>query len=327
MRPLVFLILLVGFAPIALASAQPQERRHGQRASGDQRAQQQQTSEAEEPPQEQQASEEEEPAEKRFRWDDGLWIEAQRFDFRTKIGGGAQLDSAAFVAYPSLEDLVGEVENGVEWRRARVDLTGTFGRRWGFRFRWDFAVNDPPNLKDAWMELRFIRYPIRLRAGRFSSTFGLENEGSSKDTVFMERGLPSQFVPPQETGVLVHSEALAGRWDVSFSGASDNPLDCIICDVTGVAGRYARAFELGGPERLVHVGGDYARRWVGDDLARVTARPESNISPVLVDTGFLLADRNDTIMMEGAFLNGPFSLQAEYGLKRMRLLDGEKPAE
>lgn len=180
-------------------------------------------------PESQQAEQQQsdEPEKKIIHWDDGLWIETLGFETRTKIGGTVQLDSAAFVPYPSLEDLVGEVKNGVEWRRARVDATGTLGRRWGFKFRWDFAVNDPPNFKDAWMELRFIRYPIRLRAGRFSSTFGLENQSSS--------------------------------------------------NVTGIAARYGQAFELGGPERLLHVGGDYARRWVGDDLARVTARPESNL--------------------------------------------------
>ena len=72
------------------------------------------------------------------------------------------------------------------------------------------------------MEFRFVRYPIRLRAGRFSSTFGLENQSSSNDTLFIEAGLPSQFVPPQETGVLVHSEGLVGIGMTSNSpSASD----------------------------------------------------------------------------------------------------------
>ena len=132
-------------------------------------------------------------------------------------------------------------------------------------------------------------------------------------------------MPPQETGVLVHSEGFGGRWDISFAGASDNPLDCIICDVTGIAARYGRAFELGGPAHLLHLGGDYARRWVGDDLARVTARPESNLSPALVDTGFLLADRTDTAIVEAAYLSGPFSLQSEYGMKRIRAPGADNP--
>ena len=310
---MVLLVLFLGLLPVELADAQPLAQQLEQQVEGDKKAQ------------EQQVSEEEEQPKKRIRWDDGLWIEAQRFEFQTKIGGAAQLDSAAFVAYPSLEDLVGEVDNSVEWRRARIDATGSFGRRLGFKFRWDFAVNDPPNLKDAWMELRFIRYPIRLRAGRFGSTFGLENESSSNDTVFMEAGLPREFVPPQENGVLLHSEGLVGRWDFSFSSATENPLGCIICNVTGIAGRYGRAIELGGPERLLHLGGDYARRWLGDDLVRITARPESNLSPVLVDTGFLLADVTDTAMIEGAYLSGPFSLQGEYGMKRVRMRVADNP--
>ena len=109
---------------------------------------------------------------------------------------------------------------------ARIDATMDLGRRFGFKFRWDFAVNDPPSLKDAWMEFKFVRYPIRLRAGRFGSTFGLENESSSNDTVFLEAGLPREFVPPQETGALVHTQGRRGRFDLSFSGATDNPLAC-----------------------------------------------------------------------------------------------------
>ncbi len=60
-------------------------------------------------------------------------------------------------------------------------------------------------------------------------------------------------------------------------------------------------------------------------MERVTARPESNLAPVLVDTGLLLADRTDTMMLEAAFANGPFSLQTEYGLKRVRLVEAENP--
>ena len=273
----------------------------------------------------QEATQEPEPPKRRIYWDEGLWIETLRVDSRHKIGGAVQLDSAAFLTYPSLEDLTGEVGNGVEWRRARVYARGTLGVRWGYLFRWDFAVNDPPNLKDAFLEFKFVRLPIRLRGGRFGSTFGLENQGSNNDTVFMEAGLPAAFVPPQETGVLVHSDAPRARWDVSFAGATSSLTECILCDVTGVAARYGRAFELGGPERLLHVGGDLAWRWVRDDVVQVAAQPESNLAPVLVDTGPLLGDRTTTAMAEVAILNGPFSLQSEYGLKRVRVPGGEDP--
>ena len=318
---ILMVVLLAGFSLIDVASAQPMT--HRSEPNGGEQAQEKQATGENHQPTEQQQPEGDESPKERVRWDDGLWIEARGFDFRTKIGGSAQLDSAAFVSYPSLEDLVGAVEDGVEWRRARIDATSDLGRRLRFRFRWDFAANNPPNLKDAWMEIRILRFPIRLRAGRFGSTFGLENEGGSNDTVFMEAGLPKAFVPPQETGALLHTEARRGRFDVSFSGASSNPLDCIICDVTGFAVRYGRGLEIGGPERLVHAGGNFSRRWVGDDLERVTARPESNLAPVLVDTGLLRADRTDTLMLEGAFVNGPFSLQGEYGLKRVRMLESE----
>ena len=95
------------------------------------------------------------------------------------------------------------------------------------------------------------RQQLRLRSGRFSSTFGLENDGSSNDILFMEQGLTSAFVLPRETGVLLHSESNRRRWDFSFS-SSAKELECLICNIAGITGRYSTSFELGGEDRRLH---------------------------------------------------------------------------
>ncbi len=264
--------------------------------------------------------EEEKPP--RFYWDDGLWFRPRHTNFRVKIGGQAQNDTAGFVSNGTQPV---ELENGVEWRRARVYALGTFGRRWGFKFQWDFTGGRGPNLTDAWIGLEFQlwRQRVRLRSGRFSSTFGLENDASSNDILFMEQGLTGAFVPPQETGVLVHSQSNRRRWDFSFS-SSASELECIIFAVTGITGRYSTSFKFGREDRRLHVGANYSRRWT-DQAVNFAERPESHIAPVFVDTGPFLADRIDVGLVEGAYLDGPFSLQGEYATTRAKRSERDSP--
>jgi phosphate-selective porin OprO/OprP len=239
-----------------------------------------------------------------------------------KIGGQAQNDTAGF-ASDGTQPV--ELERGVEWRRARLYALGTFRKRWTYKFQWDFTGDRQINLIDAWLQFRFNLFGrgVALRSGRFGTTFGLENDGSSNDTLFMEQGFTLAFVPPQETGVLLHSESARRRWDLSFSsGASE--LECLICNVLGIAGRYSMGFDLGRKDRLLHVGVNASRRWT-DDAVSYTQRPESHIAPVFVDTGPIRSERVDAGLLEGAFLQGPFSLQGEYVVAGVKQPDGPRP--
>jgi phosphate-selective porin OprO/OprP len=260
--------------------------------------------------------EEEEEADSVY-WDDGLWFNKPRF--RMKVGGDAMLDAAAFLAGEPGDEL----DNGIEGRRARVYASLNFLERWGAMFQWDFVASDPPDLKDAFLRFEPSRIPITLRGGRFTSTFGLENDGSADDTVFMEQGLTSTFVPPQETGVLVHSQSSRRRWDIGFTSGATS-IQCLVCDVAGLVGRYSTAFELG-EKRILHLGSDLSRRWTHEG-ARFRSRPESYIAPFFVDTELMEdAERVDTALFEVAFLDGPFSMQSEFGFARTKLPDGADP--
>lgn len=252
-----------------------------------------------------------------FHWDDGLWFNKPRF--RMKIGGDGQLEAAGFLD-GGPED---ELENGIQWRRARVYASLRFLERWGFMFQWDFVASDPPELKDAFLEFDLSRIPMTVRGGRFTSTFGLENDGSADDTVFMEQGLTSTFVPPQETGVLVHSQSSRRRWDLGFTSGATG-IQCLVCDVAGLVGRYSTALALG-EKRILHLGSDISRRWT-DEGARFRSRPESHIAPFFVDTELMEdAERVDTALFEVAFLDGPLSVQSEFGFARTKLSDAADP--
>jgi phosphate-selective porin OprO and OprP len=62
---------------------------------------------------------------------------------------------------------------------------------------------------------------------------------------------------------------------------------------------------------LVHLGFAYSLRHPNDPV-RYRARPEAHFTERLTNTGFLNADRVHLFGLEGAWVNGPFSLQGEY---------------
>jgi len=249
-------------------------------------------------------------------FDDGLWFGVPRIDLRMRLGGEVQLDGVTHSTEVGSEEL----RSRIAFRRARVELRGFWGSRWRFRFRADAVNDDPPWLKDAYIEFLVPRLDAYLRTGRFSSRFGLEKGASSRDYVFMEPALSNAFVPPQETGVLLHRQGPEGNWDVGLTSASTELSNCLVCDVQGLVTRYSHGFDLGTRGQLVHLGINWARRWPRDaNATRLRSRPESFLSPVLVDTGVLPADRVDVLLLEGAFRSGPLLLMGEFGIARVAL--------
>ena len=153
---------------------------------------------------EEQQEEEKEPSEPfvRIYWDEGLRIAGLRKNFTVKVGGLIQNDTAFFSKPGDKESELGQLENGLEWRRVRLYTEGVFARFFEYKLMYDFAANNPPRLKDAVLSYRFPFAPIRVQGGRFRTRLSLEGGTSAIDTTFMERGLLSAFVPSRNTGFL-----------------------------------------------------------------------------------------------------------------------------
>ncbi len=91
------------------------------------------TAQEAEPKQETAEEEQEEKKPPRIYWDNGLWFRPRRTNFRMKVGGQAQNDTAGFASHGTQP---ATLDGGVEWRRARAYALGSFGRRWSFKFQW-----------------------------------------------------------------------------------------------------------------------------------------------------------------------------------------------
>lgn len=246
----------------------------------------------------------------RIHWDDGLHLEGKNKNFTLKLGGSAQVDTAAF-SRQGLETELGRLENGVEWRRARLYAEGVFARHFDYRFQYDFASNNPPQLKDAFIGFSLPFFPARIAAGRFRTILGLEGATNAPNTTFMERGLLSAFLPSRNTGFLAIREKSRIHWAVGIL-QPENQFGLRSTDEFGVSARVAYAFRGRSGARTVHIGGDFFRRNVKETI-RFLERPESHIAPQFVDTGDFPAEGAYLAIGEFGWVEGPFSLQAEYG--------------
>ncbi len=257
-------------------------------------------------------------------WKDGLKFQSKDGNFKAQIGGRIQVDYAKIDGdnpmVNDIETLEGNTldGSGVEFRRARLFISGTIYDSVDFKAQYDFAGGDT-DFKDVWIGLRDIPYVGVIRGGHQKEPFSLEEQTSSKYITFMERALPNAFSPSRNTGLLMKNAVLDKRmtWgvgvfeDVDDTGDSFNDFDDwnATARITGLPW-----YEEDG-RRLVHLGLSYTHQFRDDDdtTIRFRQRPESHLTDArIVNTGRFGADDVDIVAPELAFVYGPFSLQGEY---------------
>lgn len=246
-------------------------------------------------------------------WDDGLNIIWLTEHFITmKVGGVAQNDTAGFISSNDVGTESGSLDSGVEWRRARLYAALTVADYFDFKFMYDFARANPPHLQDAYVDFSKLPIPFQIRAGRFKNPLGIELATGANDLNFLERGLVSAFVLNRNTGMYVHGDSPRRRmkWTLGVLKQEDD-FGIGSTDQIGFSGRFAAAPHPWNDHRLLHIGIDYMRRPV-EETVRFLERPESNLAPQFVDTGDMPAADVNTAILEGAFVDGPFSLQGEF---------------
>lgn len=195
------------------------------------------------------------------------------------------------------------------WRRKETYLYARKNGVWELAAGYDFQAH---LWVDAYFRL-FNRKVGDFRLGQFKTPVGFE-EGAigSGSTTFLERALPVQAVNQgRRIGVDWTYENLPG-WLLNaawFSGGDLNGDN----DGTTWAAR-AVYNPVKNDTTVVHLGAAASAEERDDEIARIRARPEANLTAIrLIDTGNLAgAERIRRIGLEGAWAQGPFSLQGEY---------------
>jgi phosphate-selective porin OprO/OprP len=248
-------------------------------------------------------------------WKDGLKMETADKAFKMAIGGRIHYDWNWGGADEDVEADKGAFEDGTQFRRARLAVTGTMYERIEFKAEFDFggqpSVNRPAT-RDLYLGMSDV-LGGGIRAGHFKEPFSLEQYGTSANYMtFVERSVVDALVPGRNNGVMYHgaSDSEVVTWALGvFKTSNDAAFAQGDGDYAATARVSASPWYAEKGEKVLHVGASYTTR--GDDAATFSTRSENSLGPVLVSTGALDLDGLDIAGVELAWVMGSLSLQAE----------------
>jgi len=249
----------------------------------------------------------------------------------TRAGGRLQFEWANFD-----QDVVshaqpyGDIQNGGEFRRARIYVAGEGFHIIDYQVEIDFGgtgttaggvLLDNPSLKDVYFTVKELPWLQNVRVGHFKEPLGLEQLTGDNYTTFMERSLGDDpaLVPGRNMGVMAFgwTKAEYATWAIgAFVDQTPEAPPLYSNDHTATAvtmrGTYLPWYDECTEGRgLIHTGVGYSYRDAWNDTTRFRARPEAHLAPYVVDTGAISTDNYNLCNAEGALVYGPLSLQAE----------------
>ena len=218
---------------------------------------------------------------------------------------------------------VGDIENGVAFRRARVAMNGDYGPT-EFRIEGDMALAGRPSFLDVFAGVKGLPYLGQVRVGHFFEPFSLERYTANRFVTFLERGLPDQpFAPARNTGVIARDTYAGGRgtWAVGFfrtdsdvfgDDSGDNFQSAVTGRVTGLV------YDLDEGTRYLHLGAAGSYRGTKGGTVRFRSQPEARLGattpnvPYFVDTGNIAAGDYTLLGLEALLTEKSVSLQGEW---------------
>ena len=199
-------------------------------------------------------------------------------------------------------------------RRARLAIAGVIGGNVEFKTQYDFGGGDA-DFKDAYVGLKDAGFLGHVRIGQLKEPMGLEWATSSKYITFAERSFTSAINPGRNTGLLsMHSLGADDNGSVAIgyfkdvNGYGNGQED----DQSSLTGRVTfLPFVEDSGQRLLHLGASFSKRDSSEGSVRYHADSLSHMGEDIVDSGLFSSASTDLFGAEVAYLQGPWSAQAE----------------
>lgn len=249
-------------------------------------------------------------------WDRGITWRSPTGRLMLRFGGRLLVDAGWFDEDQGTRDAVNgglPLESGVDFRRARLCLSGSYTGRLIFKADYDFVtiVKDYRNFRDLYIGVRDLPVAGTLRFGNVKEPMGLEQQASTNHVIFTERSLASFLLPLRNRGIVNQAGMLNGRmsWATGLYRDVDGYNLGKGSGIT-VSGRLTALPWRPADDRLLHLGLAGSVRDL--DHCRIAAPPESAQTPIFVDTGRFEADGTLITNLESALVLGPLSLQGEF---------------
>lgn len=247
-----------------------------------------------------------------------------------KVTGFFHLDSAWFTQDATNVLTLGDIEDGLGFRRARLAAKGNVAEDISYIIEFDIAQSQA-RFVDVWMQANNTRFG-NLRIGRYRQPFGMSEVTSVRELPFLERPLTFTQSPFRQTGVMLFDATPneTGTWALSgYRFLSDNFGNVFADDGGyGMATRLTRIMPWAA-NRLFHLGFDYSYNDPGRGVVQLVSTNEvfvgqnPNLGPAglsslpiigvtpFVNTGELATDNAQFFNVESAVALGRLALQSE----------------
>ena len=260
------------------------------------------------------------------------------------VSGQVQGDQVWFGQTPEGRDVLGDLQDGAQFRRLRIGARGTTWHQLEYSLGVDFALANQPSYLDNFIEAHDVPWIQNIRFGHYFEPFSLERVTQNRNNTFMERSLVDTFAPARNTGAMAYGTALDERatWQIgTFRTNSDNTGNDSFDSGQALTmrGTVLPWWDEASDGRFyLHLGAAYSFRDTQNDRVRFRNTPEIRKSqpdgsptanpgtppfaPIFVDTGNIPAEHFQLFDPEFALILGPVSLQSEYAFAIVEQIGG-----
>jgi phosphate-selective porin OprO/OprP len=260
----------------------------------------------------------------------------------TKVTGFFHLDSAWFSQDDANQRVLGDINDGMGFRRARLAAKGEVAEGMSYIIEFDIAQSQA-RFVDVWLQANDTAVG-KVRIGRYRQPFGMSELTSVRELPFLERPVTFTQSPFRQTGVMLFDSIPSeqGTWAISgYRFLSDN-FGNVFADSGGygMAARLTRLLAEWSDGRLIHVGVDYSYNNPGRGLIQLVSTNEvfvgqnPNLGPAglsslpiegvtpFVNTGALAAETAEFFNVEYAVAMGRMAFQSEARVVRVSQPNG-----
>lgn len=232
-----------------------------------------------------------------------------------------------------------DLSSGTNFRRARIGVDGKMFGDFEYNVLFDFGGSgeeDAGHIQELWLQYSGLR-PFHFRIGAFPPSYGLEDQGSTNGSPFLERPAIADMARGLAGGDFREAAELwaAGPWWYVNGAVTGRLVGVVNSQATGISQPYdsqlgllgrAAVLPVRGDDYLIHLGvhGSYVARPAdagGPDASATAARyaigfqerPELRVDGTrLISTGAIDANHASTLGVEVAGQYRNLFIQSEY---------------
>lgn len=122
-----------------------------------------------------------------------------------RLSGFFQLDDGLFSQSNESQAVLGDIQDGLGFRRARLQALGALTEFTRYSIEFDFAVVGRPSFMDVWGEQSNIPFFSTIRIGHFRQPTTMDGLTSIRHLEFLERNAAFQAMDPfRRTGIMAY---------------------------------------------------------------------------------------------------------------------------